>query len=158
MGAPLDLFLCILFRSPSQISFFAYYTGPPFGGYMLAKTLVVFYVWSPDIFVLSFYQNLFSGIAYSIMSNKTLPYHTIDHLFAYYYYMYMHGLSQISFFAYYMGAPSNQFYRSLYGAPQISFFTYYIIMGPWAQVSFCAGYIGPLRSVFVHTTCIWGPT
>ena len=44
---------------------------------MLAKTLVVFYVWSPDIFVLSFYQNLFSGIAYSIMSNKTLPYHTI---------------------------------------------------------------------------------
>ena len=49
------------------------------GGYMLAKTLVVFYVWSLDIFVLSFYQNLFSGIAYSIMSNKTLPchYHTI---------------------------------------------------------------------------------
>ena len=46
---------------------------------MLAKTLVVFYVWSPDIFVLSFYQNLFSGIAYSIMSNKTLPYHTILH-------------------------------------------------------------------------------
>ena len=42
---------------------------------MLAKTLVVFYVWSPDIFVLSFYQNLFSGIVYSIMSNKTLPYH-----------------------------------------------------------------------------------
>ena len=45
---------------------------------MLAKTLVVFYVWSPDIFVLSFYQNLFSGIAYSIMSDKTLPYHTIS--------------------------------------------------------------------------------
>ena len=42
---------------------------------MLAKTLVVFYVWSPDIFVLSFYQNLFSGIAYSIMSNKALSYH-----------------------------------------------------------------------------------
>ena len=49
------------------------------GGYMLAKTLVVFYVWSPDIFVPSFYQNLFSGIAYSIMSNKTLPYHTITY-------------------------------------------------------------------------------
>ena len=48
-----------------------------FGGYMLAKPLVVFYVSSPDIFVLSFYQNLFSGIAYSIMSNKTLPYHPI---------------------------------------------------------------------------------
>ena len=31
------------------------------GGYMLAKTLVVFYVWSPDIFVLFF----------------TIPYHTI---------------------------------------------------------------------------------
>ena len=47
---------------------------------MLAKTLVVFYVWSPDIFVLSFCQNMFSGIAYSIMSNKTLPYHTIERM------------------------------------------------------------------------------
>ena len=31
---------------------------------------------SLDIFVLFFYQNLLSGIVYSIMSNKTLPYHT----------------------------------------------------------------------------------
>ena len=46
------------------------------GGYMLAKTLVVFYVWSPDIFFTYFYHNPFSGIVYSIMSNKTLPYHT----------------------------------------------------------------------------------
>ena len=44
---------------------------------MLVKTLVVFYVWSPNIFVLFFLSNLFSGIVYSIMSNKTLPYHTI---------------------------------------------------------------------------------
>ena len=42
---------------------------------MLAKTLVVFYVWSPDKCVLIFYHNPFSGIVYSIMSNKTLPYH-----------------------------------------------------------------------------------
>ena len=47
-----------------------------YGGYMLVKTLVVLYVWSPDIFVL-FYQNQFSGIVYSIMSNKILPHHTI---------------------------------------------------------------------------------
>ena len=44
-------------------------------GYMLAKILVVFYVWSRDIFVLFFIKNPLSGIAYSIMSNKTLPYH-----------------------------------------------------------------------------------
>ena len=43
---------------------------------MLAKTRVVFYVWSPDILYFSFYQSRFSGIAYSIISNKTLPYHT----------------------------------------------------------------------------------
>ena len=29
MGAPLDQFICILFRDPSHISFFAYYMGPP---------------------------------------------------------------------------------------------------------------------------------
>ena len=64
------------------------------GGYMLAKTLVVFYVWSLDIFVLSFYQNLFSGIAYSIMSNKTLPYHTIPSDYDYDYEITLFGHKQ----------------------------------------------------------------
>ena len=41
---------------------------------MLAKTLVVFYVWSLEIFLL-FIKNPFSGIVYSIMLNRTLPYH-----------------------------------------------------------------------------------
>ena len=43
---------------------------------MLAKTLVVFYVWYPDkLYFL--YRNPLSGIIYSIMSNKTLPYHVL---------------------------------------------------------------------------------
>ena len=46
------------------------------GGYMLTKTLVVFYMWSPDIFILSFYQNLFSGIAYILLC-QIKHYHTI---------------------------------------------------------------------------------
>ena len=48
-----------------------------FCGYMLAKSLAVFYVWSPYIFVLFLYQNSFSGTVYSIMPNKTLTYHTL---------------------------------------------------------------------------------
>ena len=47
------------------------------GGYMIARTLVVFYVLFPDIFVLFFLSKPISGIVYSIMPNKTLPYHTI---------------------------------------------------------------------------------
>ena len=38
------------------------------------------------------------------------------------------GPPQVSFFAYYMGAPSDQFIRILYGPPplQISIFAYYV--------------------------------
>ena len=46
----------------------------------------------------------------------------------------------LSFLAYYMGAPSEQFLRIDYWGPQITFFAYYM---------------GPLRSVSSHT--IWGP-
>ena len=45
------------------------------GGYMLAKTRVVFYVWSPDIFVLSFYLNLFQALRILLCQIK--HYHTI---------------------------------------------------------------------------------
>ena len=66
-----------------------------------------------------------------------------DHLFAYYYYMYM-GFSQISFFVYYIGAPSDQFFHLLYGPPPPRLVS---VLTIW----------GTLRSVFVDTTCIWGP-
>ena len=78
------------------------------------------------------------------------------------------GPTQISFFAYYMGAPLDQLYRLLYGAPiqvsfcaynmgppQISFCAYYMYMGA-PQVSFFAYYRGPLRSASSLT--IWGPS
>ena len=40
-------------------------------------------------------------------------------------------------------------------APHISFYTYY--MGPPLRLVSVLTIWGPLRSVFVHTTCIWGP-
>ena len=51
------------------------------GGYMLAKTLVVFYVWSPDIFVLIVIITLFLALFILLCQIKhyhTIPYHTIN--------------------------------------------------------------------------------
>ena len=45
------------------------------GGYMLAKTLVVFYVWSPDIFVLIVIITLFQALFILLCQIK--HYHTI---------------------------------------------------------------------------------
>ena len=48
---------------------------------MLAKTLVVLYVWSPDIFVLFFYQNIFQVLRILLCQIKhyhTIPYCNID--------------------------------------------------------------------------------
>ena len=81
----------------------------------------------------------------------------------------------LSFLAYYMGAPSDQFLRIEYGGPLRSvsslimeaslcgFFSYYMgtpqiislhtILGP--QITFFAYYMGSLRSVSSQT--IWGP-
>ena len=45
---------------------------------MLAKTLVVFYVWSPDIFVLIFIITLFQALFILLCQIKhyhTIPYH-----------------------------------------------------------------------------------
>ena len=90
------------------------------------------------------------------------------------------GLPQVCFFAYYMGAPSDQFLRLLYGAPldkflcirygalQVGFFAYYrgggggalrsvssqLYGGPSDQF-LCILYGGPFRPVSLHT--IWGP-
>ena len=49
-----------------------------FGGYMLAKPLVVFYVWSPDIFVLFFYQIYFQAL--HILLSQIKHYHTIPYI------------------------------------------------------------------------------
>ena len=117
------------------------------GGYMLAKTLVVFYVWSPDIFVLIFIITPFQALFILLCQIK--HYHTI-----------YRGPPQFSFFAYYMGAPSDLFLRLLYGGPlvsissltiwgppRMSFFAYY--MRP-PQVSFFAYYMGPPSGQFLR--------
>ena len=62
------------------------------------------------------------------------------------------GPSQISYFVYYVGTPSDQFYRLLYWGPQISFSL--TIWGPFRLVSALTIW-GPLRSVYVHT--MWWP-
>ena len=68
----------------------------------------------------------------------------------------------LSFSAYYMGAPSDQFLHLLWRPPYV-FFSYYmeplgsflciLYWGP--QITFFAYYMGPLRSLSSHT--IWGP-
>ena len=82
----------------------------------------------------------------------------------------------LSFLAYYMGAPSEQFLRIDYGGPlrsvyslimeaSILMYFFHTIWGPLGsflcivycgpQITFFAYYMGPLRSVSSHT--IWGP-
>ena len=82
----------------------------------------------------------------------------------------------LSFLAYYMGAPSEQFLRINYGGPlrsvyslnmeaSILMYFFHTIWGPlgsffcilyWgSQITFFAYYMGPLWSVSSHT--IWGP-
>ena len=68
--------------------------------------------------------------------------------------MYM-GPSQISFFVYYIGAPSDLVYRLLYGGPSDQFF--HLLYGASLRLVSVLTIWGPLGSVFVHTTCIWGP-
>ena len=91
-------------------------------------------------------------------------------------YMRPHSGPFLSFLAYYMGAPSEQFLRIDYGGPlrsvyslimeaSILMYFFHTIWGPlgsflcivyWGpQITFFAYYMGPLRSVSSHT--IWGP-
>ena len=67
------------------------------------------------------------------------------------------GPSQISFFVYYIGAPSNQLYRLLYRGRSDQFF--HLLYGAPLRLVSVFTIWGPLRSVFVHTTCtcIWDP-
>ena len=89
-------------------------------------------------------------------------------------YMLPHSGPFLSFLAYYMGAPSDQFLRIEYGGPlrsvsslimeALCLFSYYVgalrsflcilYWGP--QITFFAYYMGPLRSLSSHT--IWRAT
>ena len=91
-------------------------------------------------------------------------------------YMRPHSGPFLSFLAYYMGAPSEQFLRIDYGGPlrsvyslimeaSILMYFFHTIWGPlgsflcivyWGpQITFFTYYMEPLRSVSSHT--IWGP-
>ena len=91
-------------------------------------------------------------------------------------YMRSHSGPFLSFFAYCMGTPSDQFLRIEYGGPlrsvsslimeaSLCVFFFHTIWRPlrsflcilyWGpQITFFAYYMGPLRSVSSHT--IWGP-
>ena len=128
MDPPSDQFLRILYWGP-QLTFFAYYMGPPSDQFLLIQYR------SP--FKISFLNCLLYGPS----SSEEFILHTIG------------GPPQISFFAKYMGALSDQFLRLLYGAPQVSFFAYYL--GLLISVSVHT-FLVPLSDQFVFLT-IWGP-
>ena len=69
--------------------------------------------------------------------------------------MYM-GPSQISFFVYYIGAPSDQLYCCTNRGPSDQFF--HLLYGAPLRLVSVLTIWGPLRSAFVHTTCIWEPS
>ena len=132
MGAPLDQGFFILFRGPSQISFFAYYTGP----LQIICLHTTTCIWGP----------LKSFSLHTIWRPPQISF------CAYYMYKgppqvssfdYYRGPPQISFFTYYMRPPSSQFFRLLYGAPLGQFLR--LLCGP----------VGAPKSVSSHP--IWGP-
>ena len=132
MGAPLDQVFFILFRGPSQISFFAYYTGP----LQIICLHTTTCIWGP---LKSFSLHTIwrppqiSFCAYYMYKGPPQV-----SFFAYY-----RGPPQISFFTYYMRPPSSQFFRLLYGAPLCQFLR--LLCGP----------VGAPQSVYSHP--IWGP-
>ena len=76
-------------------------------------------------------------------------------------YMRHHSGPFLSFVAYYMGAPSDQFLHLLWRPPYVFFHTIWGPLGSvlcilyWGpQITFFAYYMGPLRLVSSHT--IWG--
>ena len=132
-GAPLDQFFFLYtIGGPSQISFFAYYTGP----LQIICLYTTTCIWGPlKSFSLHTIWRLpqISFCAYYMY--KRPPQVSV---FAYY-----RGPPQISFFTYYMRPPSSQFLRLLYGAPLGHF--HRLLCGP----------VGAPRSVSLHP--IWGP-
>ena len=127
MGAPSDQFLLLLWRPPEIMSgFFFMLCGDPLDHFF------AYYIGAPrSLSLLTIWgpSDHFLLIQYGGPSQISF----------YACYKGGGGTSDFSFFTKYMGAPSDQFLRLLYGAPQASFFAYYM---------------GPLRSVFVHT--FWG--
>ena len=111
------------------ISFFAYYIGAP-------SSLSSLTIWEKKI-----PSDQFNLIQYAPPLRST-SLHAIW------------GPPQISFFAKYMGAPSDQFLLLLYEARPFRLVSSLTIRAP--QLSFCPYFLGaPLRSVFSLT--IWGP-
>ena len=125
----LCLFFFMLYGDPLD-HFFAYYIGAP-------RSLSLLTIWGPsDHFLLIQYawgplSDQFRCLLYGAPL-RSISLHAIEGGGG--------DTSDFSFFTKYMEAPSDQFLRLLYGAPRASFFAYYM---------------GPLRSVFVHT--FWGP-
>ena len=139
---------------PLQISFFSYYGG-------LLKLCLFFFhaIWGPlrSFLCILYWGPQITFFAYYMGPLRSLSSHTIwgplsDQFRCLLYGAPLRSVSlhaieggggdtpDFSFFTKYMGAPSDQFLRLLYGA---------------SQASFSAYYMGPLRSVFVHT--FWGP-
>ena len=132
MWGPSDLFLLIQYGGPSQISFIAYYMPPPLRSVSLhaigGPPHIYFFSQNNDFIT----SDQFLRLLYEVPSNQLLCI-----LFG--------RPSQISFFSYYMGSLSDQFFLLLYGPPQISFFAYY--MGGPSDQFLRLLYGDPLRSV-----------
>ena len=154
---PSDQFLLIQYGGPSQISFIVYYMGPsPF------RSVSLHAIGGPPHIIVTFrfFFKKYMGAPsdqflrlYGVSSDQFLCI-----LFG--------DPSQISFFSYYMGPLSDQFFLLLYGAPsdqflhilygggggggpQISFFAYY--MGVPSDQFLRLLYGGPIRLVSMHT-------
>ena len=153
MGGFLRLVSSHRIWEPPQISFFSYYGG-------LLKLCLFFFhaIWGPlrSFLCILYWGPQITFFAYNMGPLRSLSSHTIWGPLSDQFRCLLYGAplrsvslhaiegggdtSDFSFFTKYMGAPSDQFLRSLYGAPQASFFAYYM---------------GPVKSVFVHT--FWGP-
>ena len=123
MGAPSDQFLHLLYLGP-QITFFAYYIGP-------LRSVSSHTIWGP-----------LSDQFHCLLYGTPPPPHQIS-FFA----CYMLSL-QISFCAYFLGAPLRSVYSlTIWGPSQISFFSYY--MEP-TKISFFAYYMGGSSDQFLR--------
>ena len=180
-GPPSDQFICILFRGPSQISFFACYIRPLRSLFWLVSALTIWglissvslhTIWKPPyINFFAYYMGppldqflciLFGGPFRSVSSliiwapHRSISLHTGI----------MNPLRSVSsqniwgggggpqfrFFAYYMGPP-GQFLCLLYGGPSGQFLRLLCAPPPrWPQISFFEYYIGdPFRSVSLYS-------
>ena len=151
MGAPSEQFLRIDYGGPPKISLFTHYGSldpyVSFSYYMGAPRMISLHsiLGPPDHFLRLLYgapqASFFSYNMGALLRSLSL--------------FTVWGPLQISFFVYYIGAPSDQLYRLLYGGSSDQFF--YLLYGAPLRLVYVLTIWGPLRSVFVDTICIWGP-